>query len=68
MYTLYNTMLRYKNQLVTSRAEISLLTTRTNYNNKDLFKQTQLVHRILGIAAYITSETILFTDFVQRPE
>jgi hypothetical protein len=58
-------MLKYKNQLVTARAEKSVLTARTN-NNNELFTQTQLMYGIVRVTAYVTSETIPFTDVVHR--
>jgi len=48
-----------------SRAEKSLLTARTK-NNNEYHKQTQLVYRIVRVTAYVTSETIPFTDVVHR--
>jgi len=62
---IYNKMLKYKNQLVTSRAEKSLLTARTNNSNEELFTQTKFVYRIVRFTSYVTSETIPFTDVVR---
>jgi hypothetical protein len=58
-------MLKYKNQLVTSRAEKPLLTAQTNNNNEELFTQTKFVYRIVRFASYVTSETIPFKDVVR---
>jgi hypothetical protein len=59
-------MLKYKNQPFKSRVEKSLLTARTNNKNEELFTQTQLVYKIVRVTVYVTSETIPFTDVVQR--